>query len=355
MSTSDLATFLEQLGLENVVDYGNEIGARCLKHRERTGYEENNPRHWFINVRTTEHHCFSCGYKGNLRSLVLDLCDGDVWKASGLLKEYTEEHMFRPFEAEQPEVEKRDLPPEVVLMSFSWPTERALRVRKISLEACMHFGIRWDAEDPAWVFPIRSPEFPHPLWGWQMKQRNLVRNRPRSVQKSHTFFGIDAVALTGEIVLVESPLDVARLFDLGYPALASFGAEVSKEQMTILKRSDATVILGLDNDPPGIRSMTQLAKEYAPIFTRRMKVLNYSEAPDAKDVGEMTDDQIHSSVRDAISLPEWEKYVCRGTSRVPKRSSGQDGRAKSAARRLSARSGKDRAVNRGHRTPHRRG
>lgn len=351
--TNDLATFLESLGLDNVVDYGEEVGARCLKHSERTGYEENNPRHWYINVRTTEHHCFSCGYKGNLRSLVVDLCGGDLWKASGLLQGFVDDQMFRPFEEEK-KLSKRELPPEAVLMGFSWPSERPMQRRGISLETCIRFGIRWDDEDSSWIFPIRDPKYPHALWGWQAKRRNIVRNQPRRVLKSHTLFGIDVVENPDQLVVVESPLDAALLYENGFWGLASFGAEVTGEQMQLLEEMECLVILALDSDNAGVSSTRRLVEEWRRVFVQRLRVFNYSQAPDAKDIGDMTADEISYGIEEALRVPEWEKHVHRQTARFSGRGSGKDDRPKSLARRVSAGAGKNRDLDSGRRTFNRR-
>ena len=52
----------------------SELMGICPMHLERTGREDHNPS-WSINLETGVHHCFSCGYKGTLLTLVAEVQD----------------------------------------------------------------------------------------------------------------------------------------------------------------------------------------------------------------------------------------------------------------------------------------
>jgi DNA primase len=59
---------LLSLGIETV-QRNDELTGLCPMHLERTGREDSRPS-WSMNAETGVHHCFSCGYKGTLVSLV---------------------------------------------------------------------------------------------------------------------------------------------------------------------------------------------------------------------------------------------------------------------------------------------
>lgn len=353
MSTSDLAEFLDSLGVEDIVDHGEEVGARCFMHAERTGYPEDNPRHWFINRRTHRHHCFSCGYKGSIQTLVLDICGSDAWKAAGLLQNYLMDHLVDGLvEAPEPEQEFSPIP-QVRLLQYPWPPDRALEKRGISLASCKLFGVRWDESERCWVLPVREPSDPFELWGWQEKHADHVKNRPYRIPKKKTLFGIEVLPVGEPVVLVESPLDVLVCWDAGYNAVSSFGAEVSDEQMRLLCRYTPTLILALDNDDAGTQSTQRLAGSWGTRFTDALLLFNYSHVPDdCKDVGEMENIDIEYGVERALHIFESDG-IHRHTKRLPGRSGRPHDRAQSTAGRLPAGPRKNRALHSRNRKTHR--
>ena len=64
---------LISLGIETT-QRGDELTGLCPMHLERTGRQDNNPS-WSMNAETGVHHCFSCGYKGTLLTLVAEIKD----------------------------------------------------------------------------------------------------------------------------------------------------------------------------------------------------------------------------------------------------------------------------------------
>jgi len=69
MMLNEMERVLERLNIEPVQTRGDEILALCPGHKEITGKEDHNPS-WWINAETGAHICFSCGFKGNIWSLI---------------------------------------------------------------------------------------------------------------------------------------------------------------------------------------------------------------------------------------------------------------------------------------------
>lgn len=135
--------------------------------------------------------------------------------------------------------------------------------------------------------------------GWQEKNDRWFRNRPNTVPKSTTLFGID-VFPGGRAILVESPLDAVRLYEAGISGgLASFGVQVSDKQMGLLRDRAELTIVALDNDSKGRRLSEDIRNTYAQRM--RIRYFNYEAAPDAKDIGDMTDEQIRYGVDNSYS------------------------------------------------------
>jgi Toprim-like/CHC2 zinc finger len=287
---------------------GGELSARCPLHDERRPS-------FCINLGTGLWKCHArCG-GGNLAQLVAqatgkspavskrwlngiqlsdppeDSCDDDDgW--------YDENHYFKWFRE---------------------PPEYALKDRGISPEAAADLSIRWDkwttanglygngwAHDPswgAWILPIRHPDT-HDLLGWQTKIVGEVADgkeetkTTRGTRKSRTLFGIDCFDPGDPVIVVESPLDVAVIRTAGFPALASFGAAVSRSQRKLLANRASKVVLAMDNDDAGWDSYRKLVK--APEFTgTELYRFSYGHVPHAKDPGDMSDAEIREGLRTA--------------------------------------------------------
>jgi DNA primase len=151
------------------------------------------------------------------------------------------------------------------------------------------------------------------LLGYQLRAKGWERNHPENVKKSLTLFGIDKFITERRAILVESPLDAVRLASVGYDgttynghdtsgwvALASFGAAVSPEQMDLVVEHFDDVLVAMDNDKAGWAAVNRIWSHYR----RRLNLsfFNYS-GTDAKDVGDMLDDEIHEGVETARPLP----------------------------------------------------
>ena len=133
----------------------------------------------------------------------------------------------------------------------------ALAERGISGRAARRYGIRWDADDDAWVLPIRDPDTGAPGDG---RPRRPVRAHDRGTPKSRTLFGLDAVPSGSTLYLVEDALDAAVLLTAGYPGgVASFGASVSQRQAELLGEHAGTIVLHARQRSGGPRRAAQVA------------------------------------------------------------------------------------------------
>jgi DNA primase len=289
---------LDEIGVEDIQPKDNEVGARCPQHEQRTGEREHHPRHWFINRSTGQHHCFSCGYKGSLIRLVMDMTRQGLWDAYRLI------HHF-DVELDGPQAEVDWQPPvldiAVQLARFGEPPQRAVLRRRLCLNSIDKFGVRWDYDDPAWIFPIFGPG--GELWGWQAKGADMVRNFPPGIRKSRTLFGLPVLSSDVYVVLVESPLDAVYLDTLGYPALASFGAGVSDAQMRLIIEHVDELVLALDNDSAG-REETRRLLHGRWHHRLPMSIFNYKGTA-AKDPGECLSNEVDAGIRDAILAAFW--------------------------------------------------
>lgn len=289
---------LEALDVEVRRESNNEIIGCCPVHEKRTGRKDRSPS-WSMNASTGLWICHSCGSRGNLPQLIAEITGNYESVASiyKLLMNSGIEELTKP--------KKKKTKPEAdwkTYMSFDNPPHEKLLERNIKAVVAERFGIKWDASKNAWIIPILSSS--GNLMGWQEKSSSGVINQPVGVTKSETLFGIDRFNIRTAI-LVESPLDVVRVASAysGVQCLASFGVHISKKQIEILTNVCDYLIVALDNDEAGITIGKKLFK-HLPTFRYGVKWLNYTHTK-AKDLGEMSDEEIGFAITNATVLPWW--------------------------------------------------
>ena len=290
----DIEKVLLNLDVIMIAQRGSEINGLCPKHKERTGSEDHNPS-WWINSDTGAHICFSCGYKGNMYTLVMDVKGCDYFEMQDFLKEKSE----LPLDVLMKRL--KDLPQyitpdepigmsEARLAVFTDVPDKELKKRFLTREASDAHGVVWDTKNSAWILPIREPN-DFSLWGWQEKGSTgrFFRNYPAGVKKSKTVFGVHILDESKPLWVVESPLDAVRLTGLGYNAIATYGAIISEDQGKLMRRA-TQLISAFDNDQAGKKASEQMLG-----FSRKygfdLRYFNYSGI-DVKDVGDMTEKEI---------------------------------------------------------------
>ena len=285
---------LLNLDVSMVAQRGNEVNGLCPMHKARTGNDDHSPS-WWVNLETGVHLCFSCGYKGNMYTLVRDLKGMDHFDIQDFLKEKTE----LPLDVLMKRL--KDLPQyitpdepigmsEARLAVFTDVPDKELKKRFLTREATDAHGVVWDTKNSAWILPIREPN-DFSLWGWQEKGSTgrFFKNYPAGVKKSKTVFGVHILDESKPLWVVESPLDAVRLTGLGYNAIATYGAIISEDQGKLMRRA-TQLISAFDNDQAGKKASKQMLG-----FSRKygfdLRYFNYSGI-DVKDVGDMTEKEI---------------------------------------------------------------
>ena len=287
MADIDLFGMLEAAGVEGLRETRKEIVARCP-----------NPRHldrrpsWSINRADLVHYCFSCGYRGTLTSLLVDLTGAAPPDLEDELRKQS--FLRRIAVREQPEEILEPVITEWSLRNMLGDVpQRLLELRWLVRSAIDRYRVRWNPGTRQWVLPLW--DVGGTLLGAQFRQTGNVLTLPAGLPKSTILFGYHEVKAGDWAVLVESPLDAVRLFGLGIPAFATLGAWVSRDQVTLMSRTFSYVILALDNDKAGhegaevVRPM--LRRSGCATIEWDYTDLEDSNGEPAKDVGDVPSDE----------------------------------------------------------------
>lgn len=330
--TFDVITALEALGVD-YTEHGAEANALCPQHLARTGRQDNSPS-WWINLSSGMHTCFSCGYKGNLLQLVCDVKEFYI-TSWGDAKSYDYQaakdwlKISADVSVEQLMEQLQELPnyiknvPKPLEMSearlavFVDPPLDVLNGRNLKESSVNKYGILWDKTKKAWILPMREPHF-NKLIGWQEKGTidRTFFNRPTGLPKSKTLFGVD-VQDEKLAIVVESPLDCARIDSAGISgAVAICGSSISEDQVKLLRYSEK-IVIAFDNpslDKAGLKASKEMLA-WGRKYGLNLFFFNYG-GTNKKDPGDMTDDEIRWGVDNAVSSLFGEQAYVQGDAKA---------------------------------------
>jgi len=301
MTVEEMQDALTRLGVEFYSNRGYEIQAECPAHEERTGHKDRNPS-FYINADSGAFICFSCGWKGSLYTLI-NYKQGDIDARSWLDSEQGLSARFNRATREQPKIQEQTYITESMLSAFVEPPSDALKSRGLTSNAARDYGLCWDRHNKNWIIPIREASTGK-LLGWQEKgyDRRYFRNYPTGIQKSHSLFGYDKY-VSGDMIVVESPLDVIRLASLGIlGGVATYGALVSNHQFNLIRGGDR-IVLAMDNDEAGHKSNMSLYN-MCKDMEKEAWFFNYNGL-DVKDIGGMSLDEVRFGLDNS-------KHISRG-------------------------------------------
>lgn len=309
MTVDEMKDTLSRLNIDTFDIRGDEINATCIAHEERTGHVDHNPSFW-INADSGAFICFSCQWKGNLYTLVSHVEGIDIEQAQSWVG--TDSNMMARFQRitgehkEAPRIAEPIVITESMLSAFVEVPEDALKSRGLTKEAANQYGIRWNRLEKNWVIPIRDPHT-HVLLGWQEKgyDRRYFSNSTR-VKKSDALFGYENYK-SGNLIVVESPLDVVRLASLRiYSGVAVMGSAISDTQFKLISGADR-IIFALDNDSAGKAAASSMLYKCNKQGIEAW-FFNYDKT-DMKDIGGMSRDEIGWGLDHARHIIRGEKAL----------------------------------------------
>lgn len=305
----NLPEVLHELGLGLGRVSPTEVWALCPNPQ----HDDTRPNSFSVNRENGDSFCFACGYRRNLTGIVADVQGTDVWEASAWLREHGASFTNlaeRVVEGRRGRQERRQAEArssykehslEAVFGVFQDAPDEELEMRRLTREAVDAFEVRWDPKERAWIIPARLPE--GELIGWQIKGSKTFKNHPYKMPKSQTLFGWAQIEDADPLVVVESPLDVLRVWDAGYDCVATWGARVSDIQIALIQQIidqfQGRLVLAMDNDEEGHAANADLSRSFSGV---PLRVINYEGKYVAKDVGEMFRDQIQDRIDRAISV-----------------------------------------------------
>jgi DNA primase len=308
-----IKSVLKSIGLSIVGETGNDFLCYCPFHSNRhtSSFSVSREKGAFI--------CFnpSCGEAGTLQELVKRVMNKNEYEAMRFISSKEAEALENFDELLSEAMEEKP-----VFEEFSQETLDRLHLgmskeavdylasRGINQESIDHFCLGYSASMNMVITPVHSPDgTPIGLVGRSIEGKSFKNST--NLPKSKTLFNIHRAKKIGDhVIVVESNFDAIRVHQAGFPnVVATLGGFLSTEQHNLLNRHFNKITVMTDADLAGrelgrsivnklkFKDLLWASYEYGKIYPH-----------DAKDAGDMTDEEIKACIKNAVSDIEYRSW-----------------------------------------------
>jgi DNA primase len=236
--------------------------------------------------------CFGCQTSKNLTEFVMAISNRTYFEAVRFIKQKDKET-----DIEKLVNKKLVVTPEFVqfdevlikrLNNQALDTPRAMNYfhgRRITQDSVIKFSLGYSEKQDYVTIPVQSPDGMTIGFVGRSIEGKDFKNTP-GLQKSKVLFNLHRVRSSKFVYVVESSFDAIRLDQVGFPAVATLGANVSSVQMQLLEKYFSDVILVADNDEAGSVMIDRILGKIG----SKVSVVKIDQK--YKDIGEMSDEEI---------------------------------------------------------------
>ena len=309
-----IKSVLKSIGLSIVGETGNDFLCYCPFHSNRhtSSFSVSREKGAFI--------CFnpSCGEAGTLQELVKRVMNKNEYEAMRFISSKEAEALENFDELLSEAMEEKPVFEEFsqetldrLHSSMSKEAVDYLSSRGIDQESIDHFCLGYSASMNMVITPVHSPDgTPIGLVGRSIEGKSFKNST--NLPKSKTLFNIHRAKKIGDhVIVVESSFDAIRVHQAGFPnVVATLGGFLSKEQHSLLNRHFNKITVMTDADQAGrdlgksivtklkFKDLLWASCEYGKIYPH-----------DAKDAGDMTDEEIKICIKNAVSDIEYRSWT----------------------------------------------
>jgi len=277
---------LNGAGVDVEAEFGNELIIFCPYHNNnRTPAGEVSKEHGRF-------FCFGCQTTKSLEEFIMFMTGRSYFETLRYIRskgsEVNLESVINKTLYSPPDFVQYD---EVLIKRLNnqaLESPRAVRYfegRKITKESMLKFGLGFSEKQDSVTVPMHSPDGMCIGFVARTIEGKEFKNTP-GLPKSKILFNLHRVKTSNTVYIVESSFDAIRLDQVGFPAVATLGANVSVSQIRLLEKYFNNIVLVADNDEAGIIMTEKLIEKLGHIVT----VINLDKK--YKDIGDMDDEII---------------------------------------------------------------
>lgn len=245
-----------------------------------------------VNKESGIFFCFSCQKTADLTQLVIHTSGRSYFEAIRFIKDKDSvidlEKQVNQQLVDKPEYIQFDELLIKRLNNQAVESPRAMRYyngRLISNASVEKFALGFSEKQDMVTIPVHSPDGMCVGFVGRSVEGKDFKNTP-GLPKSKVLFNLHRVKLSDKVYIVESSFDAIRLDQVGLPAVATLGANISNTQTELLKKYFNNIIIIADNDEAGNNMRQKLIERLG----SRISVINIDAK--YKDVGDMSDEAI---------------------------------------------------------------
>jgi DNA primase len=236
--------------------------------------------------------CFACHHVADLVEFVMHTSSRTYFESIRFIKsKETEQDLER--DINQKLVAKPEFTPfdELILKRLYnnlLSSDRAkdyFNYRKITNGSWAKFSLGYSEKQDMVTVPVHSPDgMPVGFVGRSIEGKDF-KNTP-GLPKAKTLFNLNRVKTADRVYVVESSFDAIRLDQVGFPAVATLGSNVSNIQIEVLQKYFNNIIVIADNDEAGGNMKDKIIEKLG----SRVSVIQLNKQ--YKDIGDMLDEDI---------------------------------------------------------------
>jgi DNA primase len=310
-----IKSVLKSIGLDIVGETSNDFLCYCPFHSNRhtSSFSVSREKGAFI--------CFNpaCGEAGTLQELVKRVMSKTEFEAMRFISS-KEAEVLENFD----ELLAETMADKPVFEEFSTDTLNKLHLallsnnkaqeyfksRGIDLDSINYFELGYSENMNMVTVPVHSPDStPIGIVGRSIEGKAFKNST--NLPKSKTLFNIHRAKKIGDhVIVVESSFDAIRVHQAGFPnVVATLGGFLSTEQHNLLNRHFNKITIMTDADNAGrelgksianklkFKDLLWASYEYGKIYPH-----------DAKDAGDMTDQEIKACIKNSVSDMEYRSW-----------------------------------------------
>jgi DNA primase len=285
-TTQQIHRVLTGAGIEIEAEYGTDYIIFCPYHNNnRTPAGE-------VSKESGLFFCFGCQTTRSLTELIMHMTNRTYFETVRFIKsketETNIEAVVNKALHQMPDFVQYDELLIKRLCKQAIDSPRAMTYfegRRLTKESVIKFDLGYSEKQDSVVIPMQSPDGMSIGFVARTIEGKEFKNTP-GLPKSKILFNLHRVKASKIVYVVESSFDAIRLDQVGFPAVATLGANVSSSQIELLKRYFTGVVLVADNDEAGAIMSERLTEKMGNLVTVISPDKKY------KDIGDMTDDEI---------------------------------------------------------------
>jgi DNA primase len=287
-SEEQIRRVLNGSGMEIEAEFGNDFIVYCPYHNNsRTPAGE-------VAKDSGLFFCFGCQTTKNLEEFIMFTTGRSYFETVRYIKsketETNIENIVNKAMYAPPDFLQYD---EVLIKRLNnqaLESPRAMRYysgRSITEDSVKKFWLGYSEKQDMVTIPVHSPDGLTIGFVGRSVEGKEFKNTP-GLPKSKVLFNLHRVKTSSIIYVVESSFDAIRLDQVGFPAVATLGANVSASQIKLLEKYFNNVVLVADNDDAGAIMKDKLIEKLGSLVSVVTIDKKY------KDIGDMDD----SAIRD---------------------------------------------------------